>query len=136
MKYEINPAGDRLTVSIDEEEVAELKEKIEEHEFPDSDDFMYDVFEPLVCNSELTWISPEYTGDITDAPMLGILGEPQPGKEGDGRHCGVWDDANGVTQAWYEPVLKRWAFMDYQVRSPIQDLVKHGKVVFVGGSLV
>jgi hypothetical protein len=30
-----------------------------------------------------------------------------------------------------DEVLARWAFMDYQVRSFLDDLVEHGRAVFV-----
>ena len=70
---------------------------------------MADILEPITCNSELEWTSSEHTGDLTDAPMLGIL------QHGDG-----------------DPVIvERWAFMDYQVRSVLEDLRDKGEAVFI-----
>jgi len=65
----------------------------------------------VTCNSGLQWIDASETGDLTSAPMLGFK------------------DLENDT------VLDRWAFMDYQVRSVLEDLRDTGKVVFVGGSV-
>ena len=32
-------------------------------------------------------------------------------------------------------VLERWAFMDYQVRSALEDLRDRGEAVFTGGAI-
>ena len=65
-----------------------------------------EVLESLIDNSELGWIAPEECGDLTDAPILGLR------------------DENGKVTA-------RWAFMDYQVRSFLTDLVETGQAIFV-----
>ena len=65
-----------------------------------------DALESLLGNSPLEWISPEETGDLTSAPMLGLRND-----EGE--------------------VTARWAFMDYQVRSFLTDLVEDGRAIFV-----
>lgn len=70
----------------------------------------WDFFESYLCNTEYNWVSADMTGDLTDAPMLGRLDE-------DGE------------------VSHRWAFMDYQIKSLLEELLEHGKVQFVGGSL-
>jgi hypothetical protein len=69
-------------------------------------DAEFDALESLLCNSDLEWIDPSETGDLTDAPILGIR------------------DENGA-------VLARWGYMDYQVRSFLDDLIQDGKAVFV-----
>jgi hypothetical protein len=38
-----------------------------------SEQFMYDLLEPIICNLELEWIRPEEIGALTDAPILGIV---------------------------------------------------------------
>ena len=75
-----------------------------------SDDILYEVFQWMTCNYEYEFIQPEETGDLTSAPMLGSRDE-----QGN--------------------VLKRWGFMDYQLRSPQDDLADTGKCKFVGGIL-
>ena len=97
MKYEISKDRKNLTITIDkygQKTLYKLGEDIS------SDQTMRDFFEILICSSELQWIAPEETGDLTAAPMLGIR---------DG-----------------ETVVERWAFMDYQVRSVLQDLRDNG----------
>ena len=120
MDFEYNDK--ELTITVDEDEQAELTE------LGTSDDNLAEAFEDLTSNSELQWINPEDTGDLTDAPMLGILGDESP--ENKGPYGAVWQggDANGTR---WRPIIQRWAYMDYQIRSPIEDLINNGKVVFV-----
>ena len=66
-----------------------------------------EALEHLLANSELDWISPEETGDLTSAPMLGLR-----------------DKDGNATDA-------RWAFMDYQIRSFVTDLIETGQAVFI-----
>lgn len=72
-----------------------------------SDDTLYEVFEWLICNSQYEFVQPEETGDLTAAPLLGIR-----------------DDQGNIVQ--------RWGFMDYQLRSPQDDLADKGRCRFVG----
>ena len=98
-----------------------------------TNDTMYDVFERLLENSELEWVRPEYTGCLTDAPMLGIYGEDVPitpeleraSKEGFLEVSGHWDDTS-----WYRPVVKAWAFMAYENTSPQDKLAECGEAIF------
>lgn len=134
LKYRIE--GNNLIVSpYDDEEREALRELRDED--PDkfgTDGQMHDVFESMIANSELCWINPADTGDLTDAPMLGILGE-----EGTKDHT-VFLENYGLVETgrdghWMmaRPILKRWAFMDYQVRSPLDDLLDKGEAVFISG---
>ena len=109
MRYEIVPNGD-LIVSISHDEQEQLQALRDEL----GDEFGTDqnLFESLIANSELSWISPEHIGALTDAPILGIQGAS--GELGD------------VDQAW--------AFMDYALRSPQDDLADKGRVRFVSGN--
>ena len=134
LKYRIE--GSKLIVSpYDDEEREALRELRDED--PDTfgnDSQMADVFESMIANSELCWINPSDTGDLTDAPMLGILGE-----EGIKEHT-VFLENYGLVETGSDghwtmacPILKRWAFMDYQVRSVLDDLLDKGKAVFISG---
>ena len=113
MTFKISKDRSTLTVSADAKERKELREL----ENIQSDKAMFEFFEPLACNSELDWIGPEETGDLTSAPMLGIKS---------------WldDYCDGLPK-----VVSRWAFMDYALRSPLEDLRDTGKAVFIGGDL-
>lgn len=112
MNYTIAPDRSRLVLLVDEDERAELREL---GEAIHQDVTMYGFFEHLIASSELTWIQPEWTGDLTDAPMLGI--------------CEWWNIE--------EPeVIERWAWMDYAVRSLLEELRDKGVAVLVGGPLI
>ena len=109
MNYTISEDRTRLTLTVDPAERFELWGMDEEiHQ----DDTMYEFFEHLVCNSELEWITPEWTGDLTDAPMLGFY------ERGAGNEI---------------EVIERWAWMSYAVRSLLEELRDKGVAVLVGG---
>lgn len=111
MNYSISPDRRTLTITADEGERANLRELGDSiHQ----DATMCDVLEHITANSELAWVNPSETGDLTDAPMLGIYGAGP-------------DDENA-------PVRERWAFMSYQVRSLLQDLRDDGEAVLVSGN--
>ena len=134
LSFTISPDRKRLVINADAAARAELQELASEHPAFHSDENLYDAFEHLICNSELRWIYPEICGDLTDAPILGITGEPEPrdiSREGDGAiFCGRWADKQGISRVWVEPVLERFAFMDYALRSPLFDLLEKGQAVF------
>lgn len=112
--------GTNLVITADEaakKELAELKE--EKGEAFGCDDVMGDVFENMIANSELDWVRPEDTGDLTDAPMLGIVGN-------EGEQVEKFYGRNFNDQ----PILERWAFMGYQIDSPQDCLLRNGFVVF------
>ena len=104
----------------------------------DSDQFMHNLLEPMVTN-ECSWLPEGCTDDLTSAPMLGILGEAMPGPDetqdaiGMGLvHVGCWHHQGRLRQM-YEPVLRRWAFMDYSLTSPQRELAEWGRCVWDGG---
>jgi hypothetical protein len=107
MTHSFDSAGN-LVISVDSQEQAEIKSRMTEDGF-DSDDIMHEILEPLVCNSEVQYCSPEEVGALTDAPMLCVHGTE--------------DEIESV-----------WAFMDYQVRSVQADLAEYGRAVFVSGN--
>ena len=106
MKHQISDDRKTLTITVDEDE----RQALRELEDIQSDSAMADFLEPLICNSELDWLKPEQTGDLTDAPILGF-----------------YADNSTLTH----PIFERWAFMDYQVRSVLEDLRDKGQCVFV-----
>ena len=125
---------EKLVITADEEERKLLRQQREED--PDlfvSDAAMYDAFDTLIANSELWWLDSSDTGDLTSAPILGILSPEQPG--GNGKYgkvmAGRWRDDGGIMQTWYQGIEQRWGFMNYQVRSPLEDLADTGLAVFV-----
>lgn len=120
MNHKISEDRRTLTISVDEKERQELRDWPEDqagmsNENLQSDMAMTDFLEPLTCNSDLEWINPADTGDLTDAPMLGIYERSE--------------------RARNDRILERWGFMDYQVRSVLEDLRDKGEVVFVGGAV-
>ncbi len=97
----------------------------------DSDESMVDYLTPLLDRENLHWISPEETRDLTSAPMVGELGPEEPGATG--RLVGRWKDDCGVMKTWYCPIVRRWAFMDYQIVSVLSRLLDTGSVIFISG---
>jgi len=65
-----------------------------------------EALEQLIANSELDWVSSEEIMALTDAPILGIRNENNE-------------------------VIYAWAFMDYQVRSFLEDLLEKGEAIFI-----
>lgn len=137
MKYSISPDRTRLTLTADAANRAALRELPEEGEGNiDMERTMIEFLEPLTCNSELEWIPEGTTGDLTSAPMLGLLGEPEwreQHTDGDGTVLiGVDSRSRRVNVT---PVLERWAWMDYAVRSLLVELRDTGSAALIGGPL-
>lgn len=107
LSYKISEDRRTLTILANEAKRQELRER----EDVQSNDALTEVFERMVCNSELDWINPADTGDLTSAPMLGVQ---------------FFDNDKRETV-----ILERWAFMDYQVRSVLEDLRDKGEAVFI-----
>lgn len=139
MTHTISKDRKTLTIKADSAERERIKLVLEtgENEQGITCD-MGDIFDPLVSNSELEWINPADTHDLTDAPMLGILDEAQPlaNKESFAPHYGFTLAGNygSPPQIHVHPILERWAFMDYQVRSPLEVLRDKGEAIFVWGA--
>lgn len=118
MKFDISADRKTLTITADLQERADM-----DQEEPTE----WEALETLVANSELQWVNPADTGDLTDAPMLGILGEEQRDNSGPFGAVLAGNDGKG---AIYCPILERWAFMAYETRSFVSDLSEHGRAVF------
>lgn len=133
MKHKETPNG--LLITIDKSEQAQL---FELGESIHQDVTMFDFFEGLIANSELQWIDPKDTGDLTSAPMLGILGTDEHAPRDystDQIHTGFIFTGQSGKAVRVARILKRWAFMDYQVLSVLEVLRDHGAVVFEGGKI-
>lgn len=129
MKYEISEDRQKLTLTVtagEQEMLCELPEEGDGNIH--SDDTMYEWFEWLIANSELTWINPEETGDLTSAPMLGILGEEQVFRDADSP---VPHRVTGPN--FIQEIKGRWAWMAYQVQSLLVELRDKGKAELIGG---
>jgi hypothetical protein len=146
MQWKIDEQG-RLVITVTKKEQRSLQavmglDEVGECELPfDSDAFLSELLEPMVTNDEYVWLHGGCTDDLTDAPMLGVLGEEIPGPDnlddaiGLGLyHVGCWHHRGRLRQM-YHPVLKRWAFMDYQITSPQKQLAETGECVWEGGDL-
>ena len=102
-----------ITVDAEERETLRewkdsLKHSYNSEVYPafDSDETRCDFFEDFIANSEWEWIAPEENGDLTDAPILGDIGEPD----------------------------RRYGFMDYQIDSVLGRLLETGECIFQGAS--
>lgn len=134
MKYTFNATRTQLIVSADEIDRATLREMGEEIH---TEKALHEFFDPLICNNEIDWITPENTGDLTSAPMVGILSEPEFKRHNlktvqDHRNIIASCDTYGLMVCH---VTERWAFMDYQVRSVLEDLRDKGEAIFTGGKI-
>lgn len=105
MNYQIE-AGEEPALLIFAEGALREELKAAREETPSvyySDVFLWDVLEPVWTNGLCCSIRPEDVGALTDAPML----------------CeGINDDG--------KPQGRFWAYMNYQVRSPLDDLADEG----------
>jgi hypothetical protein len=120
----------KLVFTVDQEDrklLAQFKQEAGDNW--ESDGVMYDIFEPVICNSELDWLSSTDTGDLTEAPLLGVLA-PRPVRERQGACVFTGFDPVGPL---YYPIVGRWAFMDYERMSPQEKLLRDGVCVFTGG---
>lgn len=125
MKYGILKNGNLCIYADadDKKRIAEIRE-----EFSGLQDRETEALDGLICNSELMWI-PEGAceGDLTSAPCLGIvsIGDREAGyreHELPAARFGqivVGGDEGGP---YYEAIVARWCYMDYQVRSFLDDL--------------
>jgi hypothetical protein len=131
MNHEILPNGN-LRITFTKKERENLRAIADEPDF-ESDDKLHDILEPLICNSELQWSSPEEIGALTSAPILAIYGERRPVRSGEtaGRGnqlVGHWD---GIT--WIEEVQQAWGWIDYAVRSVQCTLIETGETIWQKG---
>lgn len=126
---------DRLVMKASPEDRARLKKwKDEDPDGWEKLDEGY-FFENLTSNDEFSWIPEGVTGDLTSAPMLGIYGEEEDEPDDYADNwvgSGLVDCGSAVVQ----PVLYRWAFMDYAVTTPMDALLNDGEAVWMGGKFL
>lgn len=92
----------------------------------------------MIANGPFEFISPAVCGDLTDADMLGVLGEDQ---EHDGPAFSSPADTTGGVGSGYvrtapgraAKCVARWAYMSYQVRDWREELIETGRCVWLGG---
>lgn len=136
MKFTISKDRKTLTIEADPatiknhlNELAELGRNIQ------SDEELHSCFESMLSNSELQWVTGQTSGDLTDAPMLGILGYEVPDTanifdEIKSNSFGMVQCGQNGLRKYFQPILERWAYMNYAVRSPLEDLRDTGKAIF------
>lgn len=131
MKYFVSPDGQKLTLTVDDAERTELRDMAAD--VVQSDKALMEFSETLMANSELFWVDAEHTGDLTSAPIIGILGEPVPAEKPIGVLAGRWPDDSGSVRTHFMPVVKRWAWVRYEVCALLEQLRDSGFAVLVGG---
>jgi hypothetical protein len=146
MKWHLDEHG-RLVISVTKREQRALQAEQRRDEQGrcdppfESDAFLHGLLEPMTANGAFTRLPDGCTDDLTNAPMLGVIGAEMPGPDdpqdaiGMGLvHVGRWTH-EGRFRAMYSPVLKRWAFMNYQVTTPQRELAETGSCIWEGGDL-
>jgi hypothetical protein len=114
LTVELSDDDETLVITVDPDLLARWREDVDD----DPELGITDLLDStnatggLVGNCELEWLDPADTGDLTDAPMIGIAER---------------DDSGEVIG-----IVARWAFMDYQVRDPRDDLLT-GRLELTGG---
>lgn len=109
--YDLNTHG-CLIIHATDADRAMLADRLAHPEGGESEDGMLcrledDVLQSLTDGlTELERIWPEEIAALTSAPIVGFRGEG-------------------------EEVTAAWAYMDYQVRSFVSDLIERGKAVFI-----
>jgi hypothetical protein len=130
MTHEINENGD-LVIKAGPKDREAIRGMLKDGKPPCQHEA--DCLESLIANSELAWIPEGATCDLTGAPMLGILGEEGTEHTVFLENHGLIPTGNDGYWPTFVPILKRWAYMNYQVRSFVTDLLETGECVFQGG---
>lgn len=112
---EYTHTDNRLVITVDQQEREWLRELVGPvGEYGETNrpycDIEHDALEPLICNDELEWLLPEEIGALTSAPILGFADR---------------DNHGTITN-----VRNAWGFMDYALRSFVDDLINEGRAVF------
>ena len=128
IKYQIDKDAGTLTLAADDAARAEILELVEEEMDRGWQWLEVEALEILIANSELQWLEPSDTGGLTDAPILGVIGEETREKTGPFGVICVGGDEKGPI---FSPILERWGFMQYETRSFLEDLMETGEAVFV-----
>ena len=134
MDHEFRNDRAQLVILADAQDREDIREILEDHPDRGCDWQEAEALDSLTSNSELQWISPSATGDLTDAPMLGIVGgDNDVSREPSGPHGSIQGGADKEGEFFY-PILERWAFMDYQLRTFLEDLTDKGEAIFLNSN--
>lgn len=143
--------NDRLILELEKEDRDQLQETLDEHGL-ESREFANAVeeicHETMACNGSFEW-SPHITpavGDMTDGPVIGLLGPDEPGLgypdkrlPYDGLGCGYLSTATDNLDAdsplnQRAPIVARWVDMSAAIRDWRVDIWR-SPVIFDGGFL-
>ena len=94
-----------------------------------------DVLEGLLCNSGMDLVDGSFLGMLTEAPVLieGMFLSPSSKEIEEYNLVVVNKEQDVYVERWAE----YWAYMDYQIRDPLEEICKYGYVIFTYyGSLV
>lgn len=131
MKYHINEKTGYLHITCTPEEQREWIPQVrKELHSSGTVSAECEVMERLLADSCLEWIPDGSTGDLTSAPMLGILGEEDDDKV---EHFGSVLSGHWGMSDHHRPIIARWAYMEYALRSFLDDLAEKGECVWEGG---
>lgn len=140
MKWEILPVNGNLKITLSESERLVWSQlALDDPGKFRSDNTMHELLEPLVANSELTWIRPEQCGALTDAPILGVwdLEENrrrlQRGEVADRGNVLLGGDSGG---AWVVDVVQCWGWMSYEMYALQEILLHDGFAILTRGHAI
>lgn len=130
IQHEFNEDRSQLILTVTPAQQAELREmRLDDPAYWGTHTAEGELLEHLLCNSDLQWVDAEDTGDLTNAPLLGIVGASTQ-RERSGPYGAVWQGGDEHGEL-FSPILERWGFMSYAVRSFMDDLADTGRAVFV-----
>ena len=142
MKYRIE--DNRLVITVTPKEQEGLRTL--RHNYPDefgTDAAMQVVLAMFTHHECYFWVDPSDTGDLTSAPILALFGEEEVGPAPDeAKGKGLFlvghfpAEPGQPVEYHYYPITHRWAFMDYQVTTPQEQLLERGEATFTGGRLL
>jgi hypothetical protein len=107
-----------LKIKLDRGEKTRIKELKQERGEIHSTFAMLDFFDHFLGNAEFNWIQPEQVCALTSAPMLGVYG---------------YANDEDMEKGENEIITEAYAYMDYAVCSPLEELLKYGEIFFEGG---
>ena len=130
----ILPNGNlRLTAS------RELIDSLHESQESDPDYFdttqhLWEVLEDLNNETDYEYCEPAWAGALTDAPMIAVFEcEEKPLPKGLRVQAHAYYNTasefhqkDGTISETYRPVAQCWAFMDYALRNPLEDMLSQG----------
>jgi hypothetical protein len=139
--YTISEDRTQLILSVDsdtQKQLVELRDDEEKLREVFTSDLIWgtticecEILEQMIANSELQFLDAADTSDLTGAPILGIYDlEENKSRVQSGPHGAshIGGDTGG---AWYLPIVERWGYPNYQIRTFLDDLADKGEAVFI-----